>query len=106
MNRVTKFLSNPAALQRTNTVMTVGLIALTVGTAMAGTDTTFQNITTRLQAWTEGSLGDLFALGTLATGLGIGIVKQTLMPVAVAVGIAAAANWGPAVLTGISGVVL
>lgn len=100
------FFSNPKTLERANTAMTAVIAAMAVGSVMAGADTTFSSITSKLQQWTEGSLGNMFALGTLATGLGIGIVKQTLMPVAVAVGIAAAANWGPAVLTGIASAVL
>ncbi len=48
----------------------------------------------------------MFALGTLAVGLGMGIVKQTIMPVAVAIAMAASAKWGPGVLLGISGTIL
>lgn len=70
----------------------------------AGED--FANITGTLRAWTEGSLGNVFALGTLAVGLGMGVVKQTIMPVVVAVGMAAAAKWGPGVLLGISSTLL
>ena len=46
------------------------------------------------------------ALGTLAVGLATGIVRQTLMPVAVAVGMAATAKWGPGILVGITGTVI
>lgn len=81
-------------------------LLLSVGMATAGTDTTFNSIVTTIRNWTEGSLGDMFALGTLAVGLAIAIVKQSLMPVVVAASIAIAANWGPGVLVGISTAVL
>jgi conjugal transfer pilus assembly protein TraA len=45
----------------------------------------------------------MFAVGALAVGLGIGIVKQSVMSVAVGTGIALAASGGPAVLSGIFG---
>jgi conjugal transfer pilus assembly protein TraA len=46
----------------------------------------------------EGSLGKLFAFGALGTGLGITIVKQSLMPVVVGVGVSIATYYGPGVL--------
>lgn len=85
------------------TAIVLGLTAAVVAqTAMAGADTTFGTISTLIKGWTEGSLGDLVSLGTLAVGLTMGIVKQTLMPVAIAAGIAVAANYGPTVVTGIA----
>jgi conjugal transfer pilus assembly protein TraA len=85
------------------TVALLGFTAMTVATlATAGADTTFGTVATLVKGWTEGSLGDLVALGTLAVGLTMGVVKQTLMPVAVAAGIAVTANYGPTVLTGIA----
>lgn len=91
----------------TKTMILFGItMLLSVGMATAGTDTTFNSIVTTIRNWTEGSLGDMFALGTLAVGLAIAIVKQSLMPVVVAAAIAITANWGPGVLVGISTAVL
>jgi len=94
----------------TKTMILFGItMLLSVGMATAGTDgndTTFESIVTTIRTWTEGSLGDMFALGTLAVGLAIAIVKQSLMPVVVATAIAIAANWGPGVLVSISSAVL
>jgi conjugal transfer pilus assembly protein TraA len=69
--------------------------------AMAGTDTTFNGISTVLTNWMKGSLGQVFALGALAVGMAIAIVKQSLMAVAVGVGIAVAVYYGPGVLTSV-----
>jgi hypothetical protein len=98
--------NQPTALD-TKTVVLFGLTAMTVvSLATAGADSTFGTISTLIKSWTEGSLGDLVALGTLAVGLATAVVKQTLMPVAVAAGIAVTANYGPTVLTGIAAVTL
>ena len=100
-------------LANTLIVGSVAFLALSVyatpgaapSSSTAGTGD-FSNIATTLKNWTEGSLGNVFALGTLAVGLGMGVVKQTIMPVVVAVGMAAAAKWGPGVLLGISSTLL
>ena len=80
----------------------VGLgLAAASGLAMAGTDTTFGTPVSTLTTWMTGSMGKMFAVGALAVGLGIGIVKQSVMSVAVGTGIALAANAGPGVLSAI-----
>jgi conjugal transfer pilus assembly protein TraA len=80
----------------------VGLaLAAASGLAMAGADTTFSTPVSTLTTWMTGSMGKMFAVGALAVGLGIGIVKQSVMSVAVGTGIALAANAGPGVLSAI-----
>jgi conjugal transfer pilus assembly protein TraA len=80
----------------------VVLAVLGVTSAFAGTDTTFGSATTgplfTMTNWLTGSMGHLFAIGALSVGLGIGIVKQSVMSVVVGVGVALAASTGPAVL--------
>jgi conjugal transfer pilus assembly protein TraA len=66
--------------------------------ALAGADATFSSVSTLVKDWMEGSLGKLFAFGALGTGLGITIVKQSLMPVVVGVGVSIATYYGPGVL--------
>lgn len=83
----------------------------TTGTAVtssggAAGESQMLGIVNWIKGSTEGSMGNVFALGTLAVGLATGIVRQTLMPVAVAVGMAATAKWGPAILLGITGTVI
>ena len=51
-----------------------------------------------MTGWLEGSMGRLFSVGALSVGLAIGIVKQSVMSVAVGTGIALAASAGPTVL--------
>jgi len=81
--------------------------AVATGAAIAGTDTTFGTTAAgsgpvgTMTGWLEGSMGRLFAIGSLAVGLGVGIVKQSVMSVAIGTGIALAASAGPTVLSSI-----
>lgn len=80
-------------------VTAIFLAAMLVAMAtIAGTDNTFNGPVDTLTSWLTGTMGRMFAIGALAVGLAIGIVKQSVLAVAVAVGIALAANAGPAVL--------
>lgn len=94
---------------QTKTLKTVGhtLIAFgAIGLALsvdvyAGTDTTFGTMQTWLTNNITGSMGKSFAVASLAVGLGVGIVKQSIMSAAVGSGIALAASLGPGIITGI-----
>jgi conjugal transfer pilus assembly protein TraA len=82
------------------------LVALAIGLAVsldaaAGTDTTFSTVVTNLNNWMTGSLGKVFAVGSLGVGLAIGVVKQSIMSVVTGVAIALAGSIGPGVLQGI-----
>lgn len=67
----------------------------------AGADSTFTEIVISLDGWMTGSLGKVFALGALGTGLAIGVVKQSVMAVVTGVAVALSASVGPGVLTNI-----
>lgn len=84
--------------------MTIAGAAAATGSATGGAD--FNDVTTRLEAWLEGSLGTTFALGSLAVGLAIGVVKQSVMSVVTGVAVALSAAIGPDVLTNIFGAAL
>ena len=80
------------------------LVVLVLGTllsaqAYAGADSSFSGPVNTLTSWLTGSLGKLFSIGALAVGLGIGIVKQSVMSVAVGTGIALATTAGPTVMS-------
>lgn len=82
-------------------------LALAASAAIAGSDATFGTTAAgsgpvgTMTGWLEGSMGRLFSIGALAVGLGVGIVKQSVMAVAIGVGIALAASAGPTVLSSI-----
>lgn len=87
----------------------LGLFLAGTTIAMAGADSSFNSVVTMLRDWTEGSLGQLFAIGSFTTGLATTIMRGSLMPAVVGVGVAMAAAWGPGILTGMfsaTGVVL
>ncbi len=79
------------------------LVGLAVSTAaFAGADSTFAGPVTTLTGWLNGSMGTLFAVGALVTGLATSISTQRLIGVAIGVGIAIAAKAGPSVLSTIT----
>ncbi|MBG6083006.1 TraA family conjugative transfer protein [Rubrivivax gelatinosus] len=89
------------AIGQRRLAVTVAALAVT-GAAVAGTGSgDFDAVTTRLQNWMQGSLGKTFALGALAVGLAIGVVKQSVMSVVTGAAVALSASIGPTVLTGI-----
>lgn len=67
----------------------------------AGADITFTAPQTLITNWIGGSYGKMAALGALGVGLAVAIVKQSLMFVAAAVGVAIIASQGPAVINAI-----
>ncbi len=70
--------------------------------AMAGTGgTEFAAAVTQITDWLEGGLGQLLAIGSLAVGLGVGVVKQSIMSVVVGISMSLACAFGPGILTGV-----
>lgn len=72
--------------------------ALSIGAAHAGTDTTFDDISTMISDWAKGSLGKTLALATFVVGIGMGVIRQSVMAAAVGIGSALVLNYGPAVI--------
>lgn len=75
---------------------------LFAGSALAGNDQTFSEITQTLINWLEGDLGTLMAVAALAIGLGVGIARATAVPAVVGLVVALFATYGPSVLEGIA----
>lgn len=73
----------------------VAALGLAVTAAHAGTDTDFDDISTKLTSWTQGSLGKSLGIASLAVGIGMGVVRQSLMAVATGIGTALVSNYGP-----------
>lgn len=66
---------------------------------MAGTDSTFDSISTMLTNWLTGSLGKVLALAGLCIALGAGLVKGSAVGVIFGVTVALVAVYGPSILT-------
>lgn len=91
------------SLKRIVAVAALGapVVAVT-GAAVAGAGgDEFDTVVTQLTDWLEGGLGQVLALASLAVGLGIGVIQQSVMAVVVGVSMAIAVFYGPGVLTGI-----
>ncbi len=70
--------------------------------AMAGTTgSEFQNIYNMVVAWTSGYLGKTIALGAFLAGMGVGIVRQSMMAVVTGIGAGLAVAYMPEVINGI-----
>lgn len=83
------------------TAIGLGVVAL-AGAVHAGTASNeFDAAVTMMTDWLEGSLGLALALAFFATGLFMGIVRQSLMASAAAVACAFAVILGPGILTGV-----
>jgi conjugal transfer pilus assembly protein TraA len=95
-----------------NLVKKYGLlsVALTVlsGAALAnsasggtGGATEFQGMFDAIVLWSEGYLGKLLAIGAFLIGMGMGIVKQSIIAVALGIAFALTLAYGPAIITGV-----
>lgn len=100
LKRVDRALRSDAAI--IGAVIAIALVAsITLAHAGAGGANEFGQLGQRLIGWAQGWLGIIIAVVALLVGLGIGAVKQSLIPVVVAVGIAVALYYGVNVITGI-----
>jgi len=62
-------------------------LVLTMAQSHAGNGgTEFSGTWTTLQGWVEGTLGKIITTGMVLTGVGMGIARQNLMPLAVGAG--------------------
>lgn len=79
-------------------IIVPAVLALSVTAAHAGTDTTFDDISMMISDWSKGSLGKTLALATFVVGIGMGVIRQSVMAAAVGVGSALVLNYGPTVI--------
>lgn len=87
--------------QKQNVAKTMALVAMSAlaANAMAAqTGQEFRGISTMLSGWTTGGLGLTLALAAFVIGLAVGIMKQTIMPAVVGIGVALAATLGPGII--------
>ena len=64
----------------------------------AKTGEEFKGLADMLKGWSEGYLGMAFGLAAFVLGLAVGLVKQTIMPAIVGIGVALAATLGPGII--------
>ena len=87
-----------------NTVLAIGVFGLVVAQATAGSGgTEFTQIHSQISGWVNGMLGKTLGVASLLVGLGIGVIKQSVMAAVVGVSIALVAGFGPDVIDGVVG---
>ena len=82
-----------------NLMFIAAALAVTAGTAVAATTgTEFNGLVTMLRGWAEGGLGLALAMAAFLIGLAVGLMKQTVMPAVVGIGVALFATLGPGII--------
>lgn len=112
---------NTVAQKNTKSMMWMGMLAVLLlmlvepanasssgsipggGTAPGGTtaDAPFESLLGMLVAWSTGALGKSFAIAAFLVGLGIGILKQSIVGFVVGMAMALVLAFGPGVIIGI-----
>ena len=82
-------------------LMSAVFLLATAEMAMAGTDTTFDTVTTTVHDWATGSLGKALTTGTLLVGGGVAVATQSVKTAISATGLALVLAYGPDVLQGL-----
>ena len=83
-------------------VMAAFLVLMIGKNAVAGTTgSEFQNIYNMVVDWTSGYLGKTIALGAFLAGMGVGIIRQSMMAVVTGIGAGLAVAYMPEIINGI-----
>lgn len=73
-----------------------------VGLSHAGTGgTEFAEIYDTILGWTQGTLGKVIAVGMFLTGMGMGVARQSIMPVVLGIGSSLALYYTPNIVDNI-----
>ena len=84
-------------------LVAVCLVLFFPDSAFGGTTgTEFASIYTKVKGWSTGYLGRLLALCTFIIGLGASIMRQTLFPALMGIGVALVVSLGPTIIEGIA----
>lgn len=82
-------------------LVAVVALALTANLAMAATTgAEFKGLADMVSGWSEGYLGMALGLTAFLIGLAVGLMKQTIMPCIVGLGVGLAATLGPSIIKG------
>lgn len=80
--------------------MAVVLVAPLQAYAGAG-GTEFTQVYDQLTGWANGTLGKVLGVAALLVGLGVGVIKQSVIAAVVGVAVALTAGFGPGVIDGV-----
>ncbi len=77
----------------------ISFVLLWASAVWAGSGgTEFTDIYTTLTGWSQGYLGKTISVGAFLTGMGIGIVRQSLMAIALGIGAGMAVQYTPDII--------
>jgi len=93
-------LGKPGAFLKRYGLFSLFLLTLSAA-SMAGTDTTFDGIYDLIVGWATGSLGKLFAVAAFVVGMGIGLVRQSVMAIVIGIGVGLVMFYGPGIIDSI-----
>ena len=86
-------------LSKDTIIVAGGLLLVWGSTAWAGTGgTEFTDLYMTMVGWSQGYLGKLIAIGSFLTGMAIGIVRQSLMAIALGIGSGMAVQYTPDII--------
>lgn len=73
-------------------------LALATTSAFAAGEDDFDDVFQLLTQWSQGSLGKLVSLASVIVGVGIGIVKQSIMAAVIGIAMAMVVQYAPSVI--------
>ena len=83
-------------------VALVAVAAMLPLQAMAGAGgTEFTQVYDQLTGWANGTLGKVLGVSALLVGLGVGVIKQSVIAAVVGIAMALTAGFGPGVIDGV-----
>ncbi|WP_222932464.1 TraA family conjugative transfer protein [Allochromatium humboldtianum] len=89
-------------MKKTITLTVAALLSGASLQAMAGAGgTEFTQVHEQVSGWANGTLGKTMGVAALLVGLGIGVIKQSVMAAVVGVAMALVAGFGPDVIDGV-----
>lgn len=75
------------------------VVLLYTGLAIAGQNgSEFSEVYEMITGWTQGALGKTIAVGTFLVGMGIGVARQSLMPIVLGIGSGLALHHTPNII--------
>lgn len=63
--------------------------------------TEFTQVYDQLTGWSNGTLGKVLGIAALLVGLGVGVIKQSVIAAVVGIAVALTAGFGPGVIDGV-----
>ena len=82
-------------------VLPVAALGLGATAAFAAGESDFNDVFQLLSDWSQGSLGKLVSLAAVIVGVGIGIVRQSIMAAVIGIAMAVVVQYAPTIITSI-----